>query len=57
MKVATIVGDRPNFVKMVPISWELRKSFTEVIVHKDEHYDYEMDRIFFEEPGIPAPAG
>lgn len=55
MKVATIVGARPNFVKMAPVSRELRKRFTEVIVHTGKHYDYEMDRIFFEEMGIPAP--
>jgi UDP-N-acetylglucosamine 2-epimerase (non-hydrolysing) len=55
MKIATIVGARPNFVKMAPVSNELRKSFIEVIVHTGQHYDYDMDRIFFEEMGIPEP--
>ncbi|MDK2783381.1 MAG: UDP-GlcNAc3NAcA epimerase [Thermococcaceae archaeon] len=47
MKIATIVGARPQFIKMTPVSRELRKHFEEVVIHTGQHYDYEMDRIFF----------
>ena len=56
MKIATIVGARPNFVKLAPVSKEIRKrGLEEVIIHTGQHYNYEMDRIFFDEMGIPAP--
>ncbi len=55
MKVLTVVGARPNFIKMAPVSRELRKSLTEVVVHTGQHYDYELDKIFFDELQIPAP--
>lgn len=55
MKVVTIVGARPNFIKMAPVSKAFYKYCDEVIVHTGQHYDYEMDRIFFEELSIPEP--
>ncbi|AAL80918.1 UDP-N-acetylglucosamine 2-epimerase (non-hydrolyzing) [Pyrococcus furiosus DSM 3638] len=55
MKIATIVGARPQFIKMAPVSRELRKYFEEVVIHTGQHYDYEMDRIFFEQLNIPEP--
>lgn len=55
MKIASVVGARPNFVKLAPVSRELRKRFVEIIIHTGQHYNYEMDRIFFDDMGIPAP--
>jgi UDP-N-acetylglucosamine 2-epimerase (non-hydrolysing) len=55
MKVASIVGARPNFVKLAPVSREVRRRFDEVIIHTGQHYNYEMDKVFFEDLGIPAP--
>ena len=55
MKIASVVGARPNFIKLAPVSRELRKRFDEIIIHTGQHYDYEMDKIFFDDMGIPAP--
>ncbi len=56
MKIASVVGARPNFVKLAPVSRELRRKFDEVIIHTGQHYNYEMDKIFFDDMGIPAPS-
>jgi len=55
MKIASIVGARPNFIKCAPVSRELRKKFDELIIHTGQHYDYEMNKIFFDELEIPEP--
>ncbi len=55
-KIVTIVGTRPQFVKMPLVSHELkRRHITEVIIHTGQHYDKNMSRLFFDELGIPAP--
>lgn len=56
MKILSVVGTRPNFIKEVPMNRELRKrGITEVLVHTGQHYDYEMSRIFFKEFELPDP--
>lgn len=55
MKVLTIVGARPNFVKLAPLSADLRSHFDEVLVNTGQHYDFEMSKIFFTELKLPEP--
>lgn len=55
MKVTSIVGARPQFIKAAPVDRELRKSHNHVLVHTGQHYDYTMSAVFFEELGIPEP--
>lgn len=51
----TVVGARPQFVKVAPLSRALRRRVREVLVHTGQHYDREMSDAFFEELSIPRP--
>ncbi len=55
MKIASIVGARPQFIKAFPVCRALRKEFKEILIHTGQHYDEEMSALFFEELGIPEP--
>ena len=55
MKVVSVVGARPQFIKAAVLSRELRKEHTEILVHTGQHYDENMSAIFFDEFGIPEP--
>jgi UDP-N-acetylglucosamine 2-epimerase len=55
MRIATIVGNRPQFVKAAAVSHLLRAEHDEVLVHTGQHHDDELSAIFFEELGIPRP--
>src|SRR6184192_647728 len=56
MRVLSVVGARPNFMKLAPVDRELVKRGVEhVIVHTGQHYDRDMSDAFFEELWIPVP--
>ena len=55
MKIVTVVGARPQFIKAAVVGRELRKKHTELLVHTGQHYDYNMSEQFFEELNIPRP--
>lgn len=55
MKIITVVGARPQFIKAAAGSRQLRKEHTEILVHTGQHFDDNMSAIFFREMGIPTP--
>lgn len=62
MKIVSIVGARPQFIKVMPIIREINKrnrrrkhKIKHILVHTGQHYDYEMSKIFFDELHIPKP--
>lgn len=57
LNVFLVVGARPNFMKMAPLYFELKRNkvFNPVVVHTGQHYDYEMSQAFFEDLDLPKP--
>jgi UDP-N-acetylglucosamine 2-epimerase len=56
MKILTVIGARPQFIKAWPMSRALRAAgMEEYIVHTGQHYDYQMSEVFFRELDIPRP--
>jgi UDP-GlcNAc3NAcA epimerase len=61
MKIVTIVGARPQFIKAAAVSRAInalnkgKRQIREILVHTGQHYDYLMDRVFFEELKLPKP--
>lgn len=55
MKVMTIVGTRPEIIKMSRVMAELEKFVNHVLVHTGQNYDYELNQIFFENLGVKKP--
>lgn len=58
MKISTIVGARPQFIKAAVVSAALagRPGITEELIHTGQHFDANMSDVFFSQLGIPAPA-
>jgi len=55
MRVLTVVGNRPQFVKAAAVSRPLRERHEEILVHTGQHHDKELSAVFFEELGVPQP--
>ena len=57
MKIATIIGARPQFIKAAPVSRSIAEHnrLTEVIIHTGQHFDADMSDVFFKELNIPKP--
>nr|WP_243687929.1 hypothetical protein [Methanobacterium formicicum] len=47
MKIITVLGARPQFIKAALLSKELRKKNEEILIHTGQHYDKEMSDVFF----------
>ena len=55
MRVLSVVGARPQFIKAAPVSRQLRRQHQEVLLHTGQHYDHGMSQVFFDDLGIPMP--
>lgn len=55
MKIVTVVGARPQFIKAAAGSREIRKYHKEILIHTGQHFDDNMSAVFFREMGIPKP--
>ncbi|AIC15114.1 non-hydrolyzing UDP-N-acetylglucosamine 2-epimerase [Nitrososphaera viennensis] len=57
MKIASVVGARPNFIKLAPVHKALARNpeIEHTIIHTGQHYDFEMSEIFFKEFKLPKP--
>jgi UDP-GlcNAc3NAcA epimerase len=56
LRVLSVVGNRPQFIKSAPLSVALRKrGIDEIVLHTGQHYDRELSQVFFEELDLPQP--
>jgi UDP-GlcNAc3NAcA epimerase len=55
MRIATVVGNRPQFIKAAAVCRRLRERHEEVLIHTGQHYDEQLSSVFFEELGLPRP--
>jgi UDP-N-acetylglucosamine 2-epimerase (non-hydrolysing)/UDP-GlcNAc3NAcA epimerase len=55
VRVLTVIGNRPQFVKAAAVSFRLREVADEVLVHTGQHYDDDLSQVFFDELELPRP--
>jgi UDP-GlcNAc3NAcA epimerase len=55
VRVLTVIGNRPQFVKAAAVSFRLREAADEVLVHTGQHYDADLSQVFFDELQLPRP--
>lgn len=55
MRILTVVGNRPQFIKAAAVSGPLREQHEEILVHTGQHHDDSLSRVFFAELGLPRP--
>ena len=55
MKILTVIGNRPQFIKAAAVSPRLRDAHEELLVHTGQHFDDALSSVFFDELGLPAP--
>ena len=56
MRVLSVVGNRPQFVKSAPLSVALRdRGIEEIVLHTGQHYDAELSQVFFDELDLSEP--
>ena len=55
MKIVSVVGARPQFIKAATVSRLLRRVHQEVLVHTGQHYDKQLSDVFFTQLDLPAP--
>jgi UDP-N-acetylglucosamine 2-epimerase len=55
VKILTVIGNRPQFIKAAAVSPFLRKAEQEILIHTGQHFDDELSAVFFSELGLPAP--
>src|SRR5512135_1316004 len=57
MRILSVVGNRPQFIKSAPLTLALRDAgIEEIVLHTGQHWDPEMSQVFFDELSIPEPA-
>jgi UDP-GlcNAc3NAcA epimerase len=55
MRILSVVGNRPQFIKSGPLSLALQNRTDEVVLHTGQHYDHELSQVFFDELGLEPP--
>ena len=55
MRLLTVVGARPQFIKAAAFSRVVRQRHEEILVHTGQHYDASMSDVFFDELALPRP--
>ena len=55
MKVMTILGTRPEIIRLSEVIKELDRRFEHILVHTGQNFDYSLNEVFFEELGLRKP--